>query len=919
MHLSLTLLLLVFCKNVYAAESKIDIEIKTFDNNTVLIFYHDKNQQITINYKDKLVTANLSLPGEFTLLSPDKFNQLANTATINKEKTVITVSLKQEYAFSSIINGEKLTAIKFRNETDPSDENLVQTQKDQINDTNDQGFRNNATTVRYVNNNGEHKLSFDFTGMQDLPGVASFFRGKYLWVIFDKFRVFNLSNQEIFTEFTQLQNDNNTILRMKVNGYSNASITKNGAIWNVRVNNNPVNDKQRIITTKMLDNKDGVAMDGISGDNQIIEIEDKNIGDIIKVLTTKTSGLRVPAITEFIDFSILPSVQGVVAVISSNDNVEFIKDKNTLKVISKNNTGNAVNDSATNRNVRLDRQASDSLLPKIKDFDNDNFVNIKNQLTFDIINSDDDKNQLYDKRLRLAKLFFAYGLYKESVGTMYLLEKITQTQYQNDLKTQFITAVNNTLTRKLDDATAIYQQLFKTIDIQSSDEINLWNNYNDFLANKNPAYIGFAGAKFVNSYPDDIYWAIAFAEIELSLLANNIKTIETVFKELRTPPVGKYANSLQFYKAHYYKKTNQINLAKQFLKDLAQKTDDPFNMMRSNVELLKLQKEKGEVSLSDAAKKLESLRFTWRGDILEYNTLLLLAGYYRDMHDSLNALRTYKYIASVFNNKISNFYITSEMVKIFNSIFVQGNSINKMQPFDAVALFYEFKDLNPIGAEGDAVILSIAKMLMQLDLLDQTVELLQHQVEYRLSGEKRVINADHLAIALLMNKKPLEAIKALDETDKDNFRFNEHQYRRRLKAKALIDLGRYNESLESLAKDLSDDAAVLKKEAMFRAEKWQEYINFVAPNVQAQLLQGKISDKATTQDVLRLAIAYYMTNDQADLAALSNNLDTGNDSLKSTIELLLISGKPVDYGNLDQSLNVNQMQILLDKYKNQLF
>ena len=74
-------------------------------------------------------------------------------------------------------------------------------------------------------------------------------------------------------------------------------------------------------------------------------------------------------------------------------------------------------------------------------------------------------------------------------------------------------------------------------------------------------------------------------------------------------------------------------------------------------------------------------------------------------------------------------------------------------------------------------------------------------------------------------------------------------------------------------------------------------------------------------DILRLAIAYYMINDQPALAALvqSLNLNSENEMLKNTVDLLLTTGKPIDYKNLDQSLDINQVQILLEKYKNQLF
>lgn len=335
------------------------------------------------------------------------------------------------------------------------------------------------------------------------------------------------------------------------------------------------------------------------------------------------------------------------------------------------------------------------------------------------------------------------------------------------------------------------------------------------------------------------------------------------------------------------------------------------------IELTKLELDNQTISLDVAIKRLTALKFTWRGDKLEYDLLMLLASYYKKAGDNINALRTYKYIESAFNNTVSNFYITSEMVRIFNKLFLSPEFETQVDDFNAVALFYEFKELTPIGPQGDEVIIGIAKRLMRLDLLEEAAKLLNHQVKYRLSGEKRVITADQLAIILLINKKPLEAIEILDSTELENFKFHEHQYRLRLRARALIDLKKYDQALEHLKDDFSDDAEILKREAVFRAEKWNDYIQIVSTKL-PQDIQVEMNPQLV-QDILRLAIAYYKQNDQVELQNLSKIVGGKNEYLKNTIDLLLTTNTPVDYKNLDKTLNINQMQTLLNKYKQYMF
>ena len=100
-----------------------------------------------------------------------------------------------------------------------------------------------------------------------------------------------------------------------------------------------------------------------------------------------------------------------------------------------------------------------------------------------------------------------------------------------------------------------------------------------------------------------------------------------------------------------------------------------------------------------------------------------------------------------------------------------------MDSFDSVSLYYEFKDFIPIGSKGDELILSIAKKMLDLDLFEETIKLLEHQIQYRLRDKDKVITATHLAMIYLINKEPSKAIKILSYTDNENLLYNEHQIR----------------------------------------------------------------------------------------------------------------------------------------------
>jgi len=917
----LHIFLILFVFNIaFAAEepaSSIRIEAKTFDDNAAFIFYHAKNQILNISSDGKLVTVRMNSPADFEMVNSTEFNRLAAYPSLSKDKKTISFATKDDLKSRVIINGERLVAIKFKYENDLAKAEEATKSSETAADTPDILVDNgNEQTIKYSTSKSGPVLTFD--NMAKDTQIAAFFRGNYLWVIFDKQKQFNFNNTKIVSNLNQISNETASILRFKVEGYKNAKIIKNVEKWELLLNHaQPKPSKNSLLITD-IENEGGVKIAGAFENNSIIEFHDPEVGDILKVVTTDNPELNLLQHRETVDFSILPSIIGVVVAIT-NEDIDFTKNTEFLKIFIKHNLPIVTNPSPQRITfAKVDMSSKGTLLPFMdKKLDIINYNISKNRLVTEASYAENDEEK-FVKRYELAKFYFMQALYQESFAILSLIKRSTPVQYNASLEAQFLNAVTATMISEISAAKSIYEHLLKNVDHVEYSEIVLWNNYNEFLIGENANKIEFFSNlnKSVKFYSDDIYWPLALAELELTLLANDMKSVETIFKDLRTPS-GNYANSLNYYKANYYRKKDQLNLAKQFFQDLVKKDDNPFNMVRSEIDLIKLQLAQKEISLNDAINRLNAIRFSWRGDTLEYDLLMLLARYYNDNVDNMNSLRTFKYIQTAFSNKISNFYITSEMVKIFDDVFMPGGTSDKMDDFNAVALFYEFKELNPIGAEGDEIILRIARRMVKLDLLETAASLLRHQVKYRLTGEKRITNADYLAIILLLDKKPNEAIQVLDDTDKENFKYNEHQYRIRLRTKALIDTKKYQEALSYLKDDYSTDADVLRKECLFQAEQWQDYINLVAPEV-TKLLGIKV-EGGSAQDILRLAIAYYLQNNQVELDDLVNQLDISNKALKEAINLLRSGNAKVDYKNLDHSLNIDQMQALLNKYKQHIF
>ena len=134
----------------------------------------------------------------------------------------------------------------------------------------------------------------------------------------------------------------------------------------------------------------------------------------------------------------------------------------------------------------------------------------------------------------------------------------------------------------------------------------------------------------------------------------------------------------------------------------------------------------------------------------------------------------------------------------FDSLFLGGKG-DALPPIEALSLFYDFRDLTPIGRRGDEMIRRLADRLVAVDLLDQAAELLQHQVDHRLQGAARAQVATRLAVIYLMNRKPDRALATLQATRTADLSNELRDQRLLLEARALSDIGRHDLALEVIA------------------------------------------------------------------------------------------------------------------------
>ncbi len=168
----------------------------------------------------------------------------------------------------------------------------------------------------------------------------------------------------------------------------------------------------------------------------------------------------------------------------------------------------------------------------------------------------------------------------------------------------------------------------------------------------------------------------------------------------------------------------------------------------------------GDMAAKDAIDGLETLTTIWRGDDVEAEGLKLLAHLYTADNRYRDAFHVMRVGAAGASELRMTRQIQDEARMTFDSLFLGGKG-DAMPPIEALGLFYDYRDLTPIGRRGDEMIRRLADRLVAVDLLDQAAELLQHQVDNRLQGAARAQVATRLAVIYLMNRKPERAIATL--------------------------------------------------------------------------------------------------------------------------------------------------------------
>ncbi len=407
--------------------------------------------------------------------------------------------------------------------------------------------------------------------------------------------------------------------------------------------------------------------------------------------------------------------------------------------------------------------------------------------------------------------------------------------------------------------------------------------------------------------------ALARATLELNDHAAAEAAAEAAMGQATDPSMRLQA---QLISARLAGERGETARALTMLDELSRVSDEEV-AVRASVEAIRLRRVTGVMRAVDAIEPLEALRFRWRGDSTELTIVSMLGDVYSELgrwRDALGVMRT---AADRFPADPAARQLRADMSTLFERLFLDGEA-DQLQPIEALGLFYEFSDLTPVGPNGDRIVRLLAGRLVNVDLLEQAAQLLQHQVDERLSGLSKAQAAADLATIYLMDHKADQALVALASSRQPNMPQTLLADRRILEARALLDLGRLDGATELVERDRSEDAQRVRAEAAWRAHDWMrasvELRNLLALRNRAQPL-----DEHGRLAVLREGVALTLAGNDDGVRALYRDYagDMANTPQADAFEVIA-SGVQADGAAIRDVARAVARTDLLDRFMQRL-
>lgn len=709
-------------------------------------------------------------------------------------------------------------------------------------------------------------LSFPF---QRHTGAAAFRRGGQLWLVFDTpaevdTQAIFAAAQDVVLGVEEVAADGALVLRLETIPGFNPTLDVDGTEWLVNIRPQSLEPKVAIDVAVASDPDGGSAVVVPMGAvGRQFTVADAAVGDEILVVTSKTVGMGVSKHRSYVGFKLLGSAQGV-AVVALRDGVAVTADKHGVAIGM--DGGLAVTSEEEREQIRQAVGGAD-VVPRAFDFEgwrgaDGTYAATKQALQQHVSTTGGDERNV--ARLDLAKFYFGHGQPERALA---VLDAVTRESAPLGRSPEF---------KALRGAAAY---LMNRPDLAAGDladrrldeepEIGVWRSA---LAADRGDWLGAArglqdSELYVQRYPDDLRVRFSLLGADAALRIDDPNGALAWLESLEGVDLSAADAGLQnVLRGKILAANGHFDEALEKY-DAAIDGDDRKSRALAMFERANLLLEAEEADAAKILGDLDRLRFAWRGDDLEFNVLRRLGELQIESEEYRGGLKTLKRAAANFPEHPEAEGLTDLMQTTFTDLYLHGDAA-AMPAVRAIAIFNEFRELTPTGNEGDEMIRRLADRLVSVDLLDQAVELLAHQMEFRVEGADKANVGTRLAILQLMDRRPEEALEALRDSEVSGMTVSLVAERRLLQARSYAEMGLIDKALERIGLDSSVEADRLRADIFTRTLDWPRAVEVLTRLVGAAPAPGQTLDPGRSVLVLNLAVALNLANNRSGLDGL---------------------------------------------------
>lgn len=707
-------------------------------------------------------------------------------------------------------------------------------------------------------------------------GAAVFRHGGAVWIVFDAKAKLDLTAvPKTFGEIKGLQwaqGPDFTVLRVQAPEQVAASAEAKGPMWTFAFGGEPQPPPEGEPKIGRDDQTGPAALTAaLAGASKVVWVRDPTVGDRVAVVTAPGPLKPTGHGRSFVEAKLLPTLHGLAIQAETSDLSVKLMDRDLVRITRPRGLSLSSADAA--KRAALPAQLPQpSLMPGLIDFTRWSDTggagfSARYAQMQELAYQEGGKGPSAPIAMRMAFARFLVGseLSYEAIGELNLLAKQNGSA-SGDAEFRGLRGAARVIAHRYKEAQADFSAPSLANDPASA----VWRAYIDAkLGDWADAKKGFqAGAKAIDLFAPRWKSRFATANAQANMETGDLRAASTLIDfALAQKPSPEDQLAIRLIQAKLFLLQGERDRALAVFDAVGRA---PLDGLAAPAQLaaLRIRLERGAIKPDDAERTLESLKYRWRGDSTEIEVARTSGQIYLDQGRYREALEAMRAGGKRMPDLPEAQKLQTDLSQAFRGLFLDGKA-DALQPIQALALFSDFRDLTPVGADGDEMVRRMSRRLVDVDLLDQAADLLKYQVEHRLDGVAKSQVATDLATVYLMNHKPELALQALWNSRTTLLPNALNARRRVLEVRSLTELGRYDQAIEILGKDVSPDALDVRAEIAWRQQDWA---------TAAQVLEKRLGDRWKGQPplsgedetrLIRAGVAYSLVHDEKALERLN--------------------------------------------------